>query len=147
MSEFPEQIYRHATYTTTKAWRERKTRYRLEGSKCNDCGLIWFPHRSVCTSCNSRDTTPHELSGEGSIYNHYVRILPQAWVMGYQELEPRIIVVIQMDDGPFVLSEIVESAPDEVKDGDRVRMVTRKLRRESNSNWQYGFKFVKVESF
>ena len=66
--------------------------------------------------------------------------------MGYQELEPRIIVVIQMDDGPFVLSEIIESAPDEVNDGDRVRMVTRKLRRESNSNWQYGFKFVRAES-
>jgi ribosomal protein L32 len=32
-------------------WRLKAQRYRLEGSSCQTCGQLTFPHRPVCPRC------------------------------------------------------------------------------------------------
>ena len=140
-----EQIYRHATYSTVKAWRERKVRYRLEGSRCEDCGSIYFPHRAVCPGCNGRNLEPCELKPYGTVHEVYRHLNPAQVMMGLQELHPRVVALVQLDEGPCVLTDLVEVEPDKVRVGLRVRAEMRKLRRESNSNWMYGYKFVPAE--
>ena len=147
MSEFPEQIYRHATYRITKMWRERKGRYRLVGSRCKDCGQLWWPRRmgNVCSKCNSRNLEDYEFSHEGELIAHWenVGIFP---LMGYAEYgSTRISAIVKLKEGVFVApTEIIECPPDQIKDGMRVRMVVRKQKRESNGNWMYGYKWVPV---
>jgi 2-acetylphloroglucinol acetyltransferase len=144
MSEFPEQIYRHATYSTLMKSREVGTRYRLEGVKCLDCGSKWFPRRPVCPKCNSRRLEVYQPPRRGKIVSYYVHMVLAATLMGYQELEPRVVGIVQLDDGLNVFAEIIETPESALRDGLPVEMVFRKHRRESNSNWMYGYKFKAI---
>ncbi len=145
MTEFPEQIYRHATYSTIRAWRGRHGRYRLVGSRCQGCGQIWFPPRSVCTSCTSRELEDYECSHEGEVVCHWDNSFWGGAVMGYGEIIPSTPVVVRLKDGVHIVSQVIEISPQEIYDGMPVRMVLRKHKRESNSNWMYGYKFVPME--
>jgi uncharacterized OB-fold protein len=113
------------------------------GSKCNKCGEIWFPRREgVCSKCNSQDIIDYECSHEGTVLHHWMNVFFMQ-NMGYGEYGlGRVPAVIKLDDGPCVLSEVIECPPQEVKDGMKVRMVVRKQKRETNGNWMYGYKFV-----
>lgn len=139
-----EQIYRHSTYSSVKAWRERGGRYRLEGSRCELCGTSYFPRRISCLRCNGRSMAPHECAPRGTV----VVVWPQVGLvrlLGYADLPPRFVAIIRLDDGTHIESELVDVTEDEVNErgvGMPVRLVFRKLRRESNGNWCYGYKFA-----
>lgn len=146
MSEFSgEQIYRNATYSSIRTWQERKGRLRLVGSRCKDCGQLWFPRRGkgVCGKCNSRNLEDYECSHTGRILYHWCNaffLTPTGY--GEWGMNKRVSALIELDDGVHIFSEIVEAEPEEIQDGMRVEMVVRKHRRESNGNWFYAYKFV-----
>jgi uncharacterized OB-fold protein len=64
--------------------------------------------------------------------------------MGYGENIPRICTVITLDDGVNVLAEVADTPLDKIRPGERVEMVLKKLARESNTTWLYGYKFVVI---
>ena len=45
---------------------------RLVGNKCCSCGTIFFPKRTICSSCFCETLSEHELSTEGTIYSYTV---------------------------------------------------------------------------
>jgi hypothetical protein len=146
MTEFNgEQIYKNAVYTPFRTWQERKGRLRLMGSKCKDCGQLWFPRRGagVCGKCNSRNIEDYQCSSTGKIIYHCVFAFFFT-LTGYGEYgaNTRVSVLIELDDGVRIFSEIVDSKPELIQDGMRVEMVLRKHRRETNGNWFYAYKFV-----
>ena len=115
------------------------------GSRCNACGRIWFPRRGqgVCGTCNSRDLEDYECSHTGKIAYHWVNAFFNS-ITGYGEwgVNRRVPALIELDNGAYVFSEIIEAEPEEIEDGMRVEMVVRKHRRETNGNWFYAYKFV-----
>lgn len=143
MSEQP--IYRSAVYSSIKNWRERKGRYQLMGSKCNDCGRCYFPRRINCKHCFSRNLAPYEANCTGTVQ----AIWPQVSLVrlsGYANLPQRYIAVIQLDDGIAVEAEVIDLNDEDAQNGLRVEMTLRRLKRESNGSWLYGYKFVKSNS-
>ena len=144
-TEFQEQIYRHTTASCTRSWRERRGRYLLEGTRCKECGAVHFPRRTVCSTCNSRNLEPCQHPATGTIV--MVNICWQATGVhfGYGENIPRISTVIRLDDGVTILAEVTDTELDKIVAGARVEMVLKKLHRESNSTWMYGYKFVVIE--
>ncbi len=142
MSNFPEQVYKSVVPSELRPWRERRGRYRLEGSKCGDCGAIAFPRRPVCIKCNSRNIMPYQAAHTGIVLSHYINDYPALPLTGYGEQGPRVPAVVRLDDGLHVLAEIIDIPPADVKPDMKVRMVVRKLRRAADGNWQYGYKFV-----
>jgi uncharacterized OB-fold protein len=66
--------------------------------------------------------------------------------MGYADLPQRYVGVVRLDDGLHIETEIVDASSETVKAGLRVGLVFRKLRRESNGNEQYGYKFAPLHS-
>ncbi len=145
MSQFQEQIYRHTTASATRSWRERKGRYLLEGTRCKSCGAIHFPRRTACAECNSRDLEPYRHPFTGTIVEANICWQATGVHIGYGERIPRVSTVIQLDDGVCVLAEVTETPIEKIVPGARVEMVTKKLHRESNSTWMYGYKFVVVD--
>lgn len=132
-------------FNTFRAWRERLGRYRLAGSKCRSCGQIWFPKRhGVCGKCNSQDLEDYECSHEGVVAEYTIKDEPFTHLAGSQLFGRgnRVIAMIKLDDGVHVWSDVEDCPPEKVRVGMRVRMVMRKWTRESNSNWQYGYRFV-----
>lgn len=123
-------------------WRLKDQRYRLEGTVCDHCGAKFFPPRQVCTECKSTNLTPHEFDGHGEIYSFTtVRQAP----MGHEGNVPYIVGIIKLDEGPMVEAQITDINPDNVKIGQRVEMVTRKLREYGEEGLVvYGYKFRPV---
>ncbi len=148
---FPEPLYRTSVYRTTKLWRQRKERYRLVGSRCKGCDQLWWPGREgkACGSCNSREFEEYEFSHEGELFVHFPEekryMIPP--IQGFEVYgDTRIYAMVKLPEGVYIgPTEIVDCRPEQVKNGMKVKMVTRKFRRESNGNWAYGFMWTPSE--
>lgn len=136
-----ESIYRIATHSTAKAWRTRLARYRLVGSHCPACDMDHFPPRSVCPECHNRNLEPKEFNKTGKVVCFAVDYSP---LMGHGEEIPKPFAMVQLDSGPYLVSDIVDCDPKDLKEGMEVELVLRKWRRESNGNYMYGYKFRPV---
>ncbi|OHX14408.1 Zn-ribbon domain-containing OB-fold protein [Chromobacterium sphagni] len=143
MSLYPEHIHRMTTASMLREWREHGGKYRLEGSRCQECEAIFFPRRSVCGACNSLKIEPYGCKRHGTIVALSRAENPILAGMGYGEAVPRHMVMLRLDDGIGIASEVVDILdPAKLKIGARVKMVIRKHVRESNLAWQYAYKFV-----
>jgi uncharacterized OB-fold protein len=143
MTDFHDQIYRHATYGSLKSWRERYGRYRLVGSRCPGCGTTYFPRRSSCARCHRRKTEAYECAHTGTVVVMWAQI-PLVRLLGYADLPQRYVGIVQLDDGTHIETEVGDVSQAQVNDPVRVGLVFRRLRRESNGNWLYGYKFAAV---
>ncbi|KIA80639.1 Zn-ribbon domain-containing OB-fold protein [Chromobacterium amazonense] len=143
MSLYPEHIHRMTTASMLREWREHGGKYRLEGTRCQECGEIFFPRRSVCGACNSLRVETYRCARAGTIVALSEAANPILAGMGYGETMPRHMVMLKLDDGIGLASEVVDVLdPSRLRIGARVRMVIRKHVRESNLAWQYAYKFV-----
>jgi uncharacterized protein len=141
MSDAP--IYRSAVYSSIKNWRERHGRYHLAGSKCSDCGRLYFPRRLNCKYCFSRNIVRYDACKTGTVEAIWPQV-PLVRLMGYANLPQRYVAIILLDDGLSVEAEIIDLTAEEAIKGLRVEMTLRRLKRESNGAWLYGYKFRKV---
>jgi uncharacterized OB-fold protein len=123
-------------------WRLKDQRYRLEGTVCAECGTKFFPPRKVCTECKSTNLQPHEFDGHGELYSFTtLRSAP----MGYEDQLPYVVGMVKLDEGPIVEAQITDANADALKIGQRMEMVTRKLRAYGDDGViVYGYKFRPV---
>ncbi len=83
---------------------------------CDDCGELHFPPRPICPHCFSDRTAFRESSGNATIYSF--SILRRVAV-------PYCIAYVTLDEGPTMLSNIVDCPFDRIAIGQRVRVVFR----------------------
>ena len=89
--------------------------------RCDDCGtVIWYP-RPYCPACASLSTSWFEASGRGSVYTYTV--VHRSVVEGYREAVPYVLAYVELDEGPRVMTNIVDCPPEEVAVGMAVRVV------------------------
>ena len=124
----------------TQHWRLNDARYALMGEKCPVCGVSIFPPRDICPACAAEAKTPHRLTGGGTIYS--LTTLTEA-PAGFEEQAPYTLALIQLDEGPLITAQLTDMDPDmPVEIGQRVEMVTRKLRSDGpHGVILYGYKF------
>ena len=148
-SPFPEPAYQIAVYREPVYWRERKGRYRLVGSKCKKCGELWWPRRvsEVCPNCHSRDFEEYEFSHEGEVFSFMQDSVPMPLMgMHVYGRDRRIIASVKLKEGVCIFpTEIVDCKLEELKEGMKVRLVVRKLRRANNGNWLYGYMWTPIK--
>jgi uncharacterized OB-fold protein len=103
-----------------------------------------FPPREVCTECKSTDMTPHEFDGRGELYSFTIlHSAPQ----GYEGQVPYAIGMVKLDEGPMLEAQLTDANFDELKIGQRVEVVTRKLREYGEQGAiVYGYKFRPIPS-
>ncbi len=125
-------------------WRRMKERYRLIGSKCETCGNTFFPPTKVCPQCRRKGKiSPLEFSGKGKVFSYTV--IYSASKM-HEQFTPYPLALVQLEEGPRVLSQIVECAPSELKIGMEVEACFRKLfEQDEGGIISYGFKFKPVD--
>ncbi|HEY0435113.1 MAG TPA: Zn-ribbon domain-containing OB-fold protein [Phenylobacterium sp.] len=82
--------------------------------RCNHCGkAYWYP-RAICPHCLSANTKLEESPGEGVIYTYSV--------MHRSPTGPYAIGYVTLDEGPAVLTNFVDVAPDGLSIGMRVKV-------------------------
>ncbi len=93
---------------TAKMFAEALKKNRLLGLKCNICGAYTVPPKKVCLECASEDLEIVELSGWGQIQTFTVIQVPPE---GFEA--PYIVGMAELDEGPWLVGNIVGVDPDE----------------------------------
>jgi uncharacterized protein len=93
---------------------------RLVLPHCDTCGfVIWYP-RSFCPSCHGRAISWLDSPGTGSVYSYTItRHGPGR----YRGVGPYVLAYVELDEGPRVLTNIVDCRPERVHIGQRVQAV------------------------
>jgi uncharacterized OB-fold protein len=133
-------IPRMEAHSCVRSFKAKKGRYRLTGSKCKNCGAIWYPERYVCPKCHGDELIDYECARSGMIVTFWIDTMGFPPI-GYEDIDNRVIAIIRLDDGIHVISEIVDTPAEEIHRGDRVRMTVRLQKREDTGNLFYGYKF------
>jgi len=109
-------------------WRERDGEVYLIGSICKQCGEIYFPKKdlSVCAYCGSENIEEKEIKGYGEIYNYVQIDYPPAGGF-YFGPAPFICAVVRMEDNILVEGHLVHTDTEDVKIGDKVRVIVDEL--------------------
>lgn len=83
---------------------------KLLGLKCSECGVITVPPKMVCRKCASPDMDIVELGGKGKIQTFTtVYVAPE----GRQGECPYIIVLVELDEGPWIMGNLIDIDPSE----------------------------------
>lgn len=93
----------------------------LQLQKCGDCGHIRSPINHVCPKCLSHKHEWVILSGRGKVLSSIV--FHQVYHPAFAGDIPYNVALIQLDEGPRMLSNVVGIAPAEVKVGDSVEAI------------------------
>jgi uncharacterized protein len=88
--------------------------------RCDDCGaVIWYP-RPLCPHCHGARATWFDASGHGSVYSFTV-VRRGSGV--YADAAPYVVAYVELDEGPRVLTNIVDWANGDLRVGAAVEAV------------------------
>lgn len=94
---------------------------RLVMPKCDVCDYIWYPPAPVCPECWSRDFSWQPLSGRGRV-NSWV-VFHQAYFSSFAADVPYNVAEVELEEGPRLLTNLVEVANDAITIGLPVEVV------------------------
>lgn len=83
--------------------------------KCTHCGELRFPPRLRCPNCLETDTEWIEASGRGTIYSFVV--VHQRTGTPLDDDLPYVSALVDLQDGPRVLSRVIDCPSDAVSVG------------------------------
>ena len=123
--------------TVPRFWREIPQRYNLQASRCETCKGIHFPPREVCPTCRRASIgkmTLVNLSGRGTILES-TRVHKPA--PGFELQVPYFVALVQTEEGPVVTGQVVDSDPEAIVAGTRVKAVFRRLGQDGEAGVIY----------
>lgn len=104
----------------TRPYWDAAQRGELKLPKCGDCGKFHFYPRTFCPHCGSAKLAWEASAGQGEIYTFTV--VQRAPSPAFEAEVPYVVAVVALDEGPHLMSNIVNVAPDAVRVGQRVRV-------------------------
>ena len=92
--------------------------HQLVIQRCAACGRLSHPPRPMCPRCHSLDQEMAEVAGTGKVYSYAIIHHPQNMAFDY----PVVAVLVDLDEGPRILSNLVGCPPDQIRIGLPVRV-------------------------
>lgn len=94
---------------------------RLVMQKCEHCGNVAYYPAYMCPACTSEKMTWTELSGRGRV--HSVTIVHRPAAPAFASAVPYAVALIEVEEGPIMMSNIVGPTALETKIDDDVEVV------------------------
>lgn len=96
----------------TRLYWEGCAREELLLQQCRACGAYRHPPAPLCAQCLSRDTEWVPASGQGTVYSFVVvhQALDPAWAGDV----PYVVAIVELTEGPHMLTNIVGTPVDQV---------------------------------
>ena len=110
----PEPV---ATPDSAFFW-EGAARGELLIKQCDACKMLWHPPRPMCPNCHATKMVPARMSGRGIVYSWAMPIHP--FPHGFST--PPIVALVDLAEGPRIVSNIVGVDPRAMKEGLRVEV-------------------------
>ena len=79
--------------------------HRFVLPQCRACGHVWFPPYASCPSCLSFDRGWTEASGRGTVWGF--TIMRQPYIPSFEPELPYNVVLVELEEGPVVYSNLV----------------------------------------
>lgn len=121
MTEQVKTISKPAIASTrrTRALWDAAADGRLLLQKCGTCGHVQHYPRAICARCWSEDLDWTQAKGSGTVWTLTVAHLPghPAWIPEV----PYVLALVELDEGPRVLTNVVGAPVHHVRVGARVR--------------------------
>lgn len=95
-------------------------RHELELQKCAACGAFRFIPTEIC-ACGSAKYSWEPVSGRGEVYTYTV--VHRAPTAAYQADAPYVIAHVTLEEGPRMISNLVDCAPGDVTVGMPVEVI------------------------
>ncbi|MCY4212826.1 MAG: Zn-ribbon domain-containing OB-fold protein [Gammaproteobacteria bacterium] len=93
---------------------------RLLLQRCGDCGHLQFYPRVLCAACGSRRLDWVEACGRGTVRTF--TIIRRAVSAAFEPDAPYVVALVELEEGPTLMSNIVGCAPASVAIGQPVRV-------------------------
>lgn len=90
----------------------------LRIQECRACRFRWLPGSVVCPHCWSDAVTWVASAGEGTVVTFAV--YHRSYHPAFQPLVPYVVAVVELAEGPRLVSNVVGVAPERVRVGMRV---------------------------
>ncbi len=112
MSDIPEMPVPEPSPETEAFWAAAREE-RLLVPRCDACGFNWFPPALACPRCASEHYSWVEASGRGTVFTFtvYHRLYDGA----FKNKIPYVVAVIELEEGPRLISNVVGIAPEKVR--------------------------------
>ncbi len=101
-----------AVTTLTEPFWEGTRGGRLLLQRCSDCAVFRWTPQFACPACWSEAYKWGEVSGRGSLYSYTVvhrSVDPERFETPY------VLAVVALEEGPHMLTNLVECAQDEIR--------------------------------
>ncbi len=121
MAELPRPIPEPENQPFWDAVRDGELRVQ----RCSACGTLRHPPRPMCANCQSLEVEWMLLSGAGSVFSYIVS--HQAVHPALVDRVPFATVMVELDEGPRMVSNLVDVEPDDITIGLRVRLAPFRL--------------------
>ena len=99
---------------------------KLRVQRCRSCGEHVFIPQPTCTRCLSEDMEWIESTGRGELYSYTVVHRPQQPAFKV----PYTVVIIQLEEGFFMLSNLIECNEADIEVGMAVELVCHEVSSE-----------------
>lgn len=96
----------------TKPFWDACKKHELRFQKCFSCGCVRWPSSIVCPQCHSRDAAWIKSSGKGKVYTF--TIFHKVYHKGFADDVPYVVAIVELEEGPHFLTNIVDCPPGEV---------------------------------
>ena len=92
----------------------------LRIQQCASCGRLQYPPRPMCAACGSFEREWAPMSGRGTVYSFV--ITRQAIHPSFEGHIPYASVVVELEEGPRLTSNLIDVPVDEIAMGMPVRL-------------------------
>ncbi|MFT4796715.1 MAG: putative OB-fold protein [Candidatus Azotimanducaceae bacterium] len=106
-------------FDTKEFWagtKDKEFRYQ----QCADCDTVIFYPRRHCTGCTSGNLEWKVASGNATVYSYSV--VRQSYHPFFRNLVPYVVAWIDLDEGPRILSNVMNVAAEDVEIGMKLKL-------------------------
>ncbi len=122
-SETPSRPLPRPTAISAPFWRAA-AQGKLLLQRCRRCSSFIYYPRPFCPTCLSDDLEWKEASGRGTVYTYTV--VRRAATPAFADKVPYVLAIVELEEGPRMLTNIVGCPPEEVSVGMPVRATFEK---------------------
>jgi uncharacterized OB-fold protein len=94
---------------------------QLVVQRCHGCGAYRFPPRELCSACLCREADWAPVTGRGEVFSF--NVMHQVYHPGFADEVPYAVVIVRLDEGAKLTSNLVGVRPADVCIGMRVHVV------------------------
>lgn len=106
--------------TDSRPYWEAATRHEFQLPYCTACQQHFFIPRVLCPKCHSDKVEWRKASGNGVIYSYTISRRPAG--PAFAERVPYVVALIDLDEGPRMMSNVFTDDVDSIRIGQRVRV-------------------------